>query len=205
MATTTPNYGWDVPTSTDYVKDGATAIETLGDDIDASMFTALAGKKALQHLATGTINGTSVTVDNVFSSTYRNYLVCMSVTGGNSGSITLQYINSAGSVLGGSDYYTELLVGFANTAAASITNASSGHIIGQRGTGSSFATTFSVHAPNVAQDTLLTTNGFGYDGTNYAVRCVGGQYAPATVMRGFVISFPSGTTTGKITVYGYTE
>jgi hypothetical protein len=35
MATTTPNFGWDVPTSTDYVKDGATAIETLGDDIDA--------------------------------------------------------------------------------------------------------------------------------------------------------------------------
>jgi hypothetical protein len=34
MATTTPNFGFDVPTSTDYVKDGATAIETLGDDID---------------------------------------------------------------------------------------------------------------------------------------------------------------------------
>jgi len=34
MATTTPNFGWSVPTSTDYVKDGATAIETLGDAID---------------------------------------------------------------------------------------------------------------------------------------------------------------------------
>lgn len=37
MATTTPNYGWVVPTSTDLVKDGATAIETLGDSIDASL------------------------------------------------------------------------------------------------------------------------------------------------------------------------
>jgi hypothetical protein len=37
MATTTPNFGWSVPTSTDLVKDGATAIETLGDSIDASM------------------------------------------------------------------------------------------------------------------------------------------------------------------------
>lgn len=36
MATTTPNFGWSVPTSTDLVKDGATAIETLGDSIDAS-------------------------------------------------------------------------------------------------------------------------------------------------------------------------
>jgi hypothetical protein len=37
MATTTPNFGWAVPTSTDLVKDGATAIETLGDSIDASL------------------------------------------------------------------------------------------------------------------------------------------------------------------------
>lgn len=41
MATTTPNNGWTVPTSTDYVKDGATAIETLGDAIDASVGTGL--------------------------------------------------------------------------------------------------------------------------------------------------------------------
>ena len=37
MATTTPNFGWVVPTSTDLVKDGATAIETLGDSIDTSL------------------------------------------------------------------------------------------------------------------------------------------------------------------------
>lgn len=38
MATTTPNYGWTVPTSTDLVKDGATAIETLGDAVDATVY-----------------------------------------------------------------------------------------------------------------------------------------------------------------------
>jgi hypothetical protein len=37
MATTTPNFGWSVPTSSDLVKNGAVAIETLGDSIDASM------------------------------------------------------------------------------------------------------------------------------------------------------------------------
>ena len=36
MATVTPNFNWPVPTSTDLVKDGATAIEALGDSIDAS-------------------------------------------------------------------------------------------------------------------------------------------------------------------------
>lgn len=41
MATTTTNFGWDIPQSTDLVKDGATAIATLGQDID----TALVGLK----------------------------------------------------------------------------------------------------------------------------------------------------------------
>lgn len=39
MATTTTNFGFDVPTSSDLVKNGATAISTLGQDID----TFLAG------------------------------------------------------------------------------------------------------------------------------------------------------------------
>jgi hypothetical protein len=41
MATTTPLNGWPVPTSTDYVKDGATAIEALGDAIDTSVGSGL--------------------------------------------------------------------------------------------------------------------------------------------------------------------
>lgn len=41
MATVTPINSWPVPTSTDYVKDGATAIESLGDAIDASVGNGL--------------------------------------------------------------------------------------------------------------------------------------------------------------------
>jgi len=37
MATTTTNFGWDIPQSTDLVKDGATAIAALGQDIDTSL------------------------------------------------------------------------------------------------------------------------------------------------------------------------
>jgi hypothetical protein len=40
MATTTPNYGWTVPTSSDLVKNGATAIETLGDSVDGSLWSS---------------------------------------------------------------------------------------------------------------------------------------------------------------------
>lgn len=50
MATTTPNFGWTVPTSTDLVKDGATAIELLGDSIDGA-FVDLKGGTTGQVLA----------------------------------------------------------------------------------------------------------------------------------------------------------
>lgn len=42
MATTTTNFGWTVPQSTDLVKDGATAISTLGSGVDTS-FVGLKG------------------------------------------------------------------------------------------------------------------------------------------------------------------
>ena len=50
MPTTTPSFNWPVPLSSDLVKDGATAIESLGDAIDASM-TDLKGGTTGQVLA----------------------------------------------------------------------------------------------------------------------------------------------------------
>jgi hypothetical protein len=82
MATTTPNFGWSVPTSTDLVKDGATAIETLGDAIDASLVD-LKGGTTGQVLsknsgtdmdftwvsdATGMTNPMTTTGDTIYSS-----------------------------------------------------------------------------------------------------------------------------------------
>ena len=37
MTTTTTNFGWTVPSDTDLVKDGASAMRTLGNGIDTSM------------------------------------------------------------------------------------------------------------------------------------------------------------------------
>ena len=53
MATTTPNYGWSVPTSTDLVKDGATAIETLGDSIDDSLWYSGYGQAGKNKIING--------------------------------------------------------------------------------------------------------------------------------------------------------
>jgi hypothetical protein len=94
MATTTPNYGWTVPTSTDLVKDGATAIETLGDAIDASMNTALGTKKAgMVLLNTTSFSGvSSQSINDVFSATYDHYQIVVNVSGSGfqTGSIRLR-------------------------------------------------------------------------------------------------------------------
>ena len=75
MATTTPNYGWPVPTSTDLVKDGATAIEALGDAIDATVFVL--GSSAYTLISTTTFAGVASASlpAATFTSTYKNYQV----------------------------------------------------------------------------------------------------------------------------------
>jgi hypothetical protein len=53
MATTTPNYGWSVPTSSDLVKNGATAIETLGDSVDDSLWNSGFGQAGKNKIING--------------------------------------------------------------------------------------------------------------------------------------------------------
>ena len=73
MATTTPNFGWTVPTSSDLVKNGATAIETLGDSVDASFagltLNAQTGTTYTAVKADG-LNAI-VTMDNAAANTFR--------------------------------------------------------------------------------------------------------------------------------------
>jgi hypothetical protein len=67
MATTTPNFGWSVPTSTDLVKDGATAIELLGDSIDTSLVDLKGGTtgQVLSKTSGTDMDFTWVTTDDV--------------------------------------------------------------------------------------------------------------------------------------------
>jgi len=72
MATTTTNFGFDVPTSSDLVKDGATAIALLGQDIDTQFagltIIAQTGTSYTAVKATG-LNAI-VTMDNAAANTF---------------------------------------------------------------------------------------------------------------------------------------
>lgn len=72
MATTTPNFGWTVPTSSDLVKNGATAIETLGDSVDASFAGLTVNAQTGTTYTAVKADGLNaiVTMDNAASNTF---------------------------------------------------------------------------------------------------------------------------------------
>ena len=201
MATTTPNYGWDVPTSTDYVKDGATAIETLGDEIDATLKTALGGNyPGLRLIKKQTIGSAvaSVSVTDAYSATYEAYKIV--VVGGvaSTDNTNLQLINTGSTA---SYNHGLLYASFAGGAAtnAAATNAANFAVAGN-GTTSTLRMNCDVLNPFLAKHTqfmapVVSNTLQGISGCNHAV---------ATSYTGFTLSVNTGTITGgTIYVYGY--
>jgi hypothetical protein len=100
MATTTPNFSWPVPTSTDLVKDGATAIEALGDSIDASLVD-LKGGTTGQVLSKASGTDMDFTWVTDAAGDITGVTATSPITGGGtSGTVTIGYDAKAGTTLG---------------------------------------------------------------------------------------------------------
>lgn len=203
MATTTPNYGWDVPTSTDYVADGAVAIETLGDDIDATLYTALGGAyPGLRLIKKQTIGTavTSVTVTNAFSATYDNYKILVSGGAGSTGASFDLIIGAANTGYYNAGCFMTYLGGAPTTTAQS--NAA---FFSQCG----FFSTTSLHAdislngPFLNEQTILTAVAHQNQTTGVSL-FNGGYLNNTTSYTDFTLRAGAGNITGgTIYVYGY--
>jgi hypothetical protein len=202
MATTTPNYGWDVPTSTDYVKDGATAIETLGDDIDATLYTALGGAyPGLCLVKKQTIGSavSSVTVTSAFTATYENYLI--HIVGG-VGSTNNTLLLTLGSTATGY-YYAGKARNYAGVD-LNVQNANAAAWYGAEVSTNTIDGTFNIQSPFTAKNTV-------YSGNCVATRADGyylyqsGYLANTTSYTAFTFTTSgAGTITGgTVYVYGY--
>ena len=207
MATTTPNYGWAVPTSTDLVKDGATAIETLGDSIDASMFTALGTKKAGMVLLNTTSFSavSSQSINDVFSATYENYVVVMCFECTADTGVFFRW-RVSGTDDSSANYSWAQINNFGGTTAPAGTGANtatSARITQVNGATSSARTHHTFYRP-------FATDYSGYAGTilggtgrvNYLQGTTGMGFNGTTSFTGFSLLPTSGTITGFIKVYG---
>ena len=207
MATTTTNYGWDIPQSTDLVKDGATAIATLGQDIDTSVYTALAGNKSgLVLLNTTSFSAVaSQSVNDVFSATYKNYRIIISSLYGTAGtSVNLRMR------VGGADDSTSnsyIRRGYASTS-ASLSNSiqtTTSFFIGTIGTSATAnaATVIDICQPFLTQNSLIFA--IHHNSTADDSISMTGRHNQATSYTGFSLLPGTGNITGNVSVYGYNE
>jgi len=201
MATTTPNYGWPVPTSTDYVKDGATAIEALGDAIDATVFGL--GSSALTKINKTTFSAVaSQAVSSVFSSTYDNYMVQIAITAITGAPVVqLRFRDSGGDVSGAN--YGYRAINFSSLGVGSDTNSQGrtqtiANLI-TTSVGDVYGTTIQIFSPNLAVKTSASHIGSVEVGNLY----MGGfAYNTTAQFTGFSLIASAGTFTGTVTTYG---
>ena len=226
MATTTPNYGWAVPTSTDLVKDGATAIETLGDAIDASLVDLRGGttgqvlKKASatqMDFEWGTassgltlINTTSFSAvssvslpTNTFTSTYDFYKVNFLI---NASSTTINLtarLRASGSDLTTSSYY-DTVTRTVNATVSGFTNSgTTAWDYGSVGSGVKISE-FTLYPYSSGVKYMQETSYF-YDGTNYRQYNAGHLNNSGQVCDSMSIILSTGTISGVYSVYGFNK
>jgi hypothetical protein len=204
MATVTPNYGWSVPTSTDYVAQGAVAIETLGDSVDASMFTALAGKKSgLIELSSTTFTGAStVNFTNVLSSSYTHYKIVFNWFGSSNNDAYFRFRENT-TDKASNDYYVSQAIannggtvsGYAAAPGTFIYFRQHNTISGARSAGE-----VTIIRPSATNGIVVGTI---WNALNLNTGAIGGQNTSMTNFTGFSFLPASGTITGEMKLYAY--
>jgi hypothetical protein len=213
MATTTTNYGWDIPQSTDLVKDGATAIALLGQDIDTSMNTALAGKKAgMVLLNTTSFSGvSSVSLPaSTFTSTYDNYRLVINHDSSGAAVGALMRMRAAGTDNTSANYAWN--TSLANQAGSFVGNSSgtsgldtSFGLVPMSGTYSS-SSVIDILRPFLTDNTNFLASSFYFDSlTNFRTGFSAGSTSVTTSYDSLTIAVASGTMTGVYSVYGYNK
>ena len=96
MSTTTTNYGFDIPTSSDLVKNGATAIATLGQDIDTQFAGLTVNPQTGTSYTAVKADGLNaiVTMDNASANTF--YIPTDATYAFPTGTTLLVYMKGAG-------------------------------------------------------------------------------------------------------------
>jgi len=204
---TTTNNGWTYPESTDLVKDGATAIQTLADDIDTTL--GVYGAPGLVLLNTTSFSAVaSQSINDVFTTSYDNYRILIAI---DSTTATTQQSFQIKLRASGTDKSTAYDFNMVRQYGTTVTYANSSNstsfVIAYLSTninGTSFFT-LDICDPKILKSTRMFVNStYGAD----AVRdmqtggCVQTENYQAD---GFTISIGGNVVTGRVSTYGYNK
>jgi hypothetical protein len=231
MATTTPNFGWSVPTSSDLVKNGALAIETLGDSIDSSLVDLKGGTTGqVLAKATGTdmdftwttvgsgaltlikrasfsnVATTTTTFDSVFTTTYANYLVVIDTiyAATTADDLQMQMRYSATTESGANYFGSTFGSVYTGSTTNSGTNALTAFTISTASGSSTYAGSGLMYFNRVGNGSQIPQwNGqFSDFSSSGAPFFFGGQTQTSRTYDGFLLKSASTNITGTVSVYG---
>jgi len=205
---TTSNYGWTTPDDSSLVKDGASAIRTLGSAIDTSLNTALGTKKAgLVLLNTTSFSGVaSQSVNNVFTTTYDNYYIVCDISNFTGSDVALRFrLRASGSDYATGNHYIGNAAGtFPSSFAFSSTTSDTSGYIGYGGASTSntfFATLASPQLARNKQMVVSTFRQFASFGTNI----VTSTFPTSSLYDGFSLIPTAGNISGSVSTYGFNK
>ena len=204
MATTT-NYSWTTPDNTAYVKDGASAIRTLGSSVDTTLFSVTGGKTvAYQLLSSGTVTTASEIILDFASASYKNYRIVLSgTTSAQQGSVALQFRNGSGNVTA-ANYFNASIQNATNStspAGAGNTGLTSSNCI--TGGNSGFNGVVDIHG-TLTNPTFTARSTHLFDGAAMGNVSFAGAYngTISGSLVGFRLVMGSGTLTANYAIYG---
>ena len=205
MATTT-NYSWTTPDNTAYVKDGASAIRTLGSSVDTTLFSVTNGANVGVQLVSSTTfsASSSYILSNVFTSKYSNYrIVCNYTNSANSPDLLIR-LTASGTPLGNGNYASSVLR-LRSDAGATVSQVTTNGFYLGGGSNTQIAGGFVMDLmnPQAAERTFATAQHSAREDValNYGYLC-NGQTQNTTSYDGINFIPSAGTVTGTMRIYG---
>ena len=171
---------------------------------DGAAFQNVAPAGGLALVTSETISGSSISVNNCFTSDYANYRIIFRSTTTSNGAIVMR-LRASGVDDSSSNYYIQRLDAYSTTTAPSRTTATNNFgpttlISGEQAT---FA--MDVFSPQLASSTIFQTFAFyRADSAAPEIQIRMASFATSSVFDGFTIS-QAGTMSGILRVYGYKD